>query len=86
MVDAILRRVLGKYARRYNNQRPQRSLALRPPIGIDPGSARPLSRSLIALGVGIVSGVWCTSSVRPPHDVQISEPTVNRTRFYDLLR
>jgi hypothetical protein len=35
---------------------------------------RPLSRSPPAFGVGIVSGAWFTSTTRPRHDVQVSEP------------
>jgi putative transposase len=35
-----LERVLGEYVRHYNDQRPHRSLALRPPRGIPSGSVR----------------------------------------------
>jgi hypothetical protein len=40
----------------------------------DPHRHRPLSRSPTAFGVGIVSGAWSTSTTRPRHDVQVSEP------------
>jgi hypothetical protein len=39
-----------------------------------PDPCRPLLRSPIAFGGGIVSGVWCTSTTTLRHDVWLSEP------------
>ena len=70
-----LERVLNEYLRHYNDQRPHRGLALRPPRGIAigwrlAGSRPPLS----TLGAGIGSVAWFTSTTRTRHDVRVSEP------------
>jgi putative transposase len=69
-----LARVLDEHLRHYSDQRPHRGLALRPPRIVDDESTLVLSRSPPPSGVGIVLGVWCTSTTRPWHDAQVSEP------------
>src|SRR6266511_4543610 len=65
--------------RHYNDERPHRSLALRPPRGIDIGVAPGGLRSPPGLGAGIASAAWFTSTTRSRHDVRVSEPNGRST-------
>ncbi len=49
-----LERVLDEYLQHYNDQRPHRGLALRPPMGIDPGS--------VPSAVAVIDRVWASGS------------------------
>jgi putative transposase len=69
-----LERVLDEYLRHYNGERPHRSLALRPPRGIEVRAGPDAVTSPPAFGAGTDSAVSFTSTTRSRHDVRVSEP------------
>jgi putative transposase len=68
-----LQGVLDEYVRHYNDERPHRSLDLRPPTVTSAESA--LSPSPRRSDAGTVSAVLFTSTTRPQHDVEVPEPS-----------
>jgi len=69
--------VLDEYVRHYNEERPHRSLALRPPTGIEVRAGPDAVPAAASFGAGIASMAWFTSTTRSRHDVRVSEPNAH---------
>jgi hypothetical protein len=70
-----LERVLNRYVRHYNDQRPQRGPALRPPRIVDDGPVLVLARSPRPSGGGTVSKALIHEYYQPQHGLQSIDPT-----------